>query len=69
MKLPFISAATNDDLFEKIKQFNAKEYTEKLQAFSREIGSYEEGRASEYLLKRISDVCFTDGKGEINEAI
>lgn len=68
-KLPFISATTNDELFEKIKGFNSKDYTEKLHDFSRKIGSFEEGRASEYLLRRITNVCFTERKGEGNEAI
>lgn len=69
-ELPFISATTNDELVDKIKQFNLKEYTEKLQIFSASIGTYEEGRASEYLLKRIDDACgFTEEKGDMNEAV
>lgn len=69
MELPFISTISNDDLFEKIKQFNVRAYTENLHKFSHDIDSYEEGRASEYLLKRIHDVCFTDRKGDMNEAV
>lgn len=69
MELPFISATTNDDLFEEIAQFNMEDYQNKLNDFSHNIGSYEEGKASEYLLERISDVCLTDRKGEINEAV
>lgn len=69
MKLPFMSATTNADLFEALIQFNPKEYAKKIQEFSSKIGSYEEGKANEYLLKRINDVCFKEGKGGMNEAV
>lgn len=69
VELPFVSATTNDELFQKINHFNSSEYTKKLDEFSHKVGSFEKGRASEYLLKRICDVCFTDRKDEINEAI
>lgn len=68
-QLPFISVTTNEELFEEIRQFNAEEYTRKLHEFSLEIGSYEQGRASEYLLKRIVDVCSIKGESGIHEAI
>lgn len=69
MELPFISAITNDDLFKKINQFNLNEYTKNLHEFSQRIGSFEEGKACEYLLKRISNVCFADEEVDMNEAI
>ena len=68
-ELPFISARTNSNLLEKINQFDVEVYEERLQKFLKQIGSYEEGKASECLLKRIDDVCFSKGKEDIYEAI
>jgi CDP-glycerol glycerophosphotransferase len=67
--LPFINATTNRDLLTKIEQFNAKEYTEDLNDFLDQIGSFEDGRASEYLLKRINNVCYRNEESDMNEAV
>lgn len=69
MELPFISATSNIDLFGKIETFNAAGYNQDLQKFLRRVGSYEEGNASEHLLKRIEDVCFNKKRGELDEAV
>lgn len=69
MDLPFIHATSNHDLLEKVAQFDAEAYEEKLTSFLNQIGSYEEGKASEYLLQRIDDVCFSKWEGDVHEAI
>lgn len=67
--LPFISANTNEQLLDKIEQFNQVAYQANLALFLKSIGSYEEGNANELLLKRINTICFGEEKGDINEAV
>ncbi|WP_246202482.1 CDP-glycerol glycerophosphotransferase family protein [Virgibacillus doumboii] len=70
--LPFISAVSNTDLQEKIGSFNDVQYQHNLEKFLMKIGSYEQGKASNYLMNRIDEVCY--GKEpkrseELNEAV
>ncbi|PAV31691.1 glycerophosphotransferase [Virgibacillus profundi] len=67
--LPFISATSNSDLFDKIGNFHNRNYQDNLAKFLNRVGSYEEGRASEHLLKRIEAVCFNDKRSEMYEAV
>jgi CDP-glycerol glycerophosphotransferase len=67
--LPFISAMSNGDLIEKIEDFQDEEYMEKLSRFLDDVGSYEEGKASEHLLKHINKVCFNNKRGDVYEAV
>lgn len=57
-KLPFINVKSNDELVEKIINFDEVKYKKNIKDFSKYIGSYEEGNASEKLLKRIEKICF-----------
>lgn len=57
-ELPFISASTNHNLFEKINDFEVDDYQKDLEEFLHHIGSYEKGMANQYLLSRIDDVCY-----------
>lgn len=66
--LPFIQADTNQTLMMKIEQFNPHHYQEELSLFLKTIGSYEKGKASELLVKRINTVCFGVEEGAVNEA-
>src|SRR5690625_4114983 len=67
--LPFISAVNNDDLFDKVEHFDDNTYQKNLADFLTRIGSFEKGKANEYLLKRIEDVCFGKGRDEAYEAV
>src|SRR5690625_125381 len=60
--LPFRSAATQQDLYEKISNFKDDAYQKDLEDFSHKIGSYEEGMANHYLRKRIETVCYPQNK-------
>jgi len=69
-ELPFISAISNSDLFEKIDKFNYEKYKKNLTEFLNAVGSFEEGKACEYLVKRIDKVCFEKKRSEeVHEAI
>lgn len=57
-KLPFIKTVSNEDLVNKIKIFNEDLYKRDLKIFSKEIGTFEKGKASEKLAKHIEKVCF-----------
>ena len=59
MKLPFASATSNNKLFEAINKFHYEDYKKGLTETLELIGSYEEGKARESLLKRIEDVCYS----------
>lgn len=67
--LPFIKAISNKDLIDKIDYYDAEKYKKSVQEYLNHIGSFEEGKASEYLLKRIEYVCFEEGRDHVNEAI
>lgn len=66
--LPFINTATNNELIKKIEEYNEHKYQTDLALFLDSIGSYEEGRANEFLLKRINTICFGVEEGDVNEA-
>jgi len=68
-ELPFISAVSHDNLFDKVKKFDRNNYQKGLVEFLMKIGSYEEGKANEYLLKRMEEICFGIGRDEMYEAI
>lgn len=51
-KLPFPVALNNDELMEQIEQFDEIEYKQKTDAFMKEMGIFEDGRAS----KRVADL-------------
>lgn len=58
-KLPFINVKSNDELINKIINFNEIDYKRNIKKFSEYIGSYEEGRANEELVKKIEGICFS----------
>lgn len=66
--LPFINVKTNEALTKEIEKFNQLKYQTNLANFLKTIGSYEEGKASELIVKRINTVCFGVEEGAINEA-
>ena len=57
-KLPFINVKSNDELIEKIINFDEVNYKKNIKDFSNYIGSYEKGKASEKLMKKIEKICF-----------
>lgn len=57
-KLPFINVKSNDELIEKIINFDEVNYKKNIKDFSNYIGSYEKGNASEKLMKKIEKICF-----------
>jgi CDP-glycerol glycerophosphotransferase len=59
-ELPFINAESNDDLLDQIMCFDEKEYSQNLRNFLKRVGSYENGKAGENLLKHIDRVCFSE---------
>ncbi|WML47808.1 CDP-glycerol glycerophosphotransferase family protein [Neobacillus sp. PS3-34] len=58
-ELPFISATSNLHLLEKLDHFDSQKYTKNLLEFLKKVGSYENGEACKYLIKRIDEVCFS----------
>lgn len=69
MELPFSKSMSNEGLLEEIDKFHYETYKQQLLRFSTCIGSFEEGKACEYLLNRINEVCFNEKRSEINEAV
>jgi len=69
MELPFKTAMDYSDLLNEIELFEPEKYTKDLICFFEKIGSYENGRASESLVKRINEVCFNKNRRELNEAL
>ncbi|MCP3029192.1 CDP-glycerol glycerophosphotransferase family protein [Halobacillus sp. A5] len=69
VELPFVKAASNHELAKRIEKFNEKHYQEELILFLDEIGSYEQGQASEQVVKQMEEICFSEKRGEIYEAI
>lgn len=57
-ELPFISVKNNDELASEIANFDSDKYDKDLKSFSSKIGSFEIGKCSEELEKKISKVCF-----------
>ncbi|MEC5424034.1 CDP-glycerol glycerophosphotransferase family protein [Virgibacillus sp. C22-A2] len=67
--LPFYHATTINELLLRIESFDSVDYRRRLQEFSTSIGSYERGRATEYLLKQITEKCFNKTKEGSHEAV
>ncbi|UOR13791.1 CDP-glycerol glycerophosphotransferase family protein [Halobacillus amylolyticus] len=67
--LPFIQAKSNQDLTEKIIDFQAEVYERELKYFLDRIGTFENGQASEQIIQRINEVCFTEKRREVYETI
>jgi CDP-glycerol glycerophosphotransferase len=63
-ELPFISATSNHEMLDKINQFNDQKYQQNLNIFLQQIGSFEDGKACEHLMKYINEICFNE-KGRI----
>ena len=55
-KLPFTLCRTNDEINKAIREFNAIEYSNKLDIFQREYGSYDDGHASERFVKMLKNI-------------
>ncbi|WP_010678076.1 CDP-glycerol glycerophosphotransferase family protein [Bacillus timonensis] len=68
-QLPFITATNNKDIEMKIENFDDELYKSRLHNFLSDIGSFENGRASEYLLNEITETCFKKQRGEEYEAV
>jgi len=64
IELPFICATSNDDLLVKMDQYKSEQYKKEVKDFLSDIGSYENGKASKNLLKRIEEVCFDEGRDD-----
>ncbi|MCI2255200.1 CDP-glycerol glycerophosphotransferase family protein [Domibacillus sp. PGB-M46] len=69
MELPFSKSMSKEGLLEEIDKFHYETYKQQLLRFSTRIGSFEEGKACEYLVNRINQVCFSKKRSEINEAV
>lgn len=67
-ELPFISAKNNQELLDQIEHFDGKEYRIKLVRFLKSVGSFENGTASEKLLKQIEDICFNENRRKSHAA-
>ncbi|MGI2293455.1 CDP-glycerol glycerophosphotransferase family protein [Paenibacillus sp. GXUN7292] len=68
-ELPYISAFSNNDLLNKVENFDREEYERNLKQFLARIGTFEEGKACESLIKRIDEVCFENERRQMNEAV
>lgn len=68
-ELPFIAAINNEDLEMKITKFNDDLYRSRLNNFLDYIGSFEDGKASENLVKEITRVCLSKQRSEVYEAV
>ncbi len=69
LELPFKAAMTNDDLLNEINLFESEKYNTDLYQFFQRVGSFENGKANEMLVKRIKEVCFSENGRKINEAV
>lgn len=54
--LPFVLTTNENDLFDKIINFNYLNYSDNIENFLKEIGSYENGNASEEVVNIIMDM-------------
>lgn len=68
-ELPFISVTTNEGFVKAIENFQIDKYNRNVDSFLEQIGSFENGKASERLLTRIHEICFDNKRSEINEAV
>ena len=55
-KLPFLHAETEDELLSNIKEYNEKEYNEKIAKFCKEIKLMENGNASKLIVEHMMKV-------------
>lgn len=67
-ELPFISAISTKELSSNIIGFNEEKYKNELNSFIEGIGSFETGNASEALLVKINEFCFTKERREKYES-
>ncbi|MGV3464789.1 MAG: CDP-glycerol glycerophosphotransferase family protein, partial [Heyndrickxia sp.] len=67
--LPFVHAASNEELIDKIESFNKKIYEKRLSEFLKQIGSYEKGAATEQLVNRMEKICFGEKERLFHEAV
>ncbi|MBP3038598.1 CDP-glycerol glycerophosphotransferase family protein [Bacillaceae bacterium Marseille-Q3522] len=68
-KLPFLHAVHENQLHDRIRNFNSSNYAEVLEIFLQKIGSYEKGNASKALAKRVYNVCFPKKRRDIDESV
>ena len=54
--LPYIKAASNEELVEKIAAFDADHFLKRLSQFMELMGNYDDGNASEKVVKRILNI-------------
>lgn len=57
-ELPFINIFNNDEFKLAIENFDKKQYDKKIDEFSYKIGSFEDGKACERMMKCIEKICF-----------
>ncbi|WP_233711016.1 CDP-glycerol glycerophosphotransferase family protein [Lederbergia citrisecunda] len=69
LELPFKVAMNKEELLHKIIHFESNTYSKDLDQFFFKIGSYEDGKASEYLVRRINNICFGESREIMNEAV
>ncbi|WP_114744822.1 CDP-glycerol glycerophosphotransferase family protein [Falsibacillus pallidus] len=67
--LPFEIALNQKELNQRIKDFDSDIYDQKVKHFLKAAGSFENGRACELLVNRISKVCFDIKRSDYSEAI
>ncbi|MFC7322725.1 CDP-glycerol glycerophosphotransferase family protein [Halobacillus campisalis] len=68
-ELPFILAASNSELSKRIIEFNEEDYKGELQSFFNQVGTGENGNASEKVVQHLHHVCFSEKGGQIYEAV
>ncbi|GIN73216.1 hypothetical protein J14TS2_36910 [Bacillus sp. J14TS2] len=66
--LPFRIAKNQEQLLKTIASFDGENYHVDLHTFFKKVGSFEEGKASEKVVERITEICFEGGKKR-NEAV
>jgi len=69
LDLPFRVAMNKEELLFRINTFDSNAYSRDLNHFFFKIGSYEDGKASENLVRRINNICFGESREIINEAV
>ena len=68
-ELPFHTSLNQTELEEEIREFDLNKYKHDLERFLNRVGSFEKGKASEQLVKRIDEVCFKKTRSEVDEAV
>lgn len=66
--LPFRIAKTQAQLLKEVASFDGENYHVDLHTFFKKVGSFEEGKASERVVARISEICFEERRIR-NEAV